>query len=79
MTRPISTHDIDLAAAYMTVRGDQPTMHRDGGKALASFDLIADDITMNLLSRYATGELSLNIRRFASCRNFLYKKLKEVR
>ena len=78
MTRPISTHDIDLAAAYMTVRGDQPSMHRDTGKALVTFDLIADEITINLLSRYATGELSLNIRRFASCRNFLYKKMKEV-
>lgn len=79
MTRPIRTQDIDLAAARMTLTGDQPAIVFEDGAALATFELPGDDITINLLNRYATGELCLNIKRFASCRNFLFKKLKGVR
>lgn len=78
MNRPIQTHDIELAAARMTITGAQPTIFKEPGATLATFELPADEITMNLLSKYATGELCLNIKRFASCRNFLFKKLKEV-
>lgn len=79
MNSSIRTQDIELAAARMTITGEQPTVYREPGSTLATFDLPADDVTMNLLSRYATGDLCLNIKRFASCRNFLFKRLKEVR
>ncbi len=78
MTRPIRTHDIELAAARMAITGEQPNVFKESGERLATFELPADAITMNLLSQYATGDLSLNIKRFASCRNFLFKKVKEV-
>ena len=79
MTRPISTQDIDLAAARMTITGEQPSFYRQPGDSLTTFDLTDDDITRNLLNQYATGSLTLNIKRFASCRNFLFKKIKGVR
>ena len=79
MSRPISTQDIELAAAYMTATGEQPEIIFEDGAKLVTFGLPSNDITINLLNRYATGELSLNIKRFTSCRNFLFKKLKGVR
>jgi hypothetical protein len=78
MTRPIRTHDIELAAARMAVTGEQPRVSMESGDRLATFELPSDDITMGILNKYATGELCLNIKRFVSCRNFLFKKLKEV-
>ena len=78
MTRPIRTHDIELAASRMTITGEQPSVFMEAGDRLATFELPADEITSNLLNQYATGSLCLNIRRFASCRNFLFKKMKEV-
>ena len=79
MTRPIRTHDIDLAACRMTITGEQPSVFMEAGDHLATFELPGDSITTTLLNNYATGELCLNVRRFASCRNFLFKKLREVR
>ena len=79
MSRPIRTHDIELAASTMAVTGAQPTVTQEPGASLATFELSPDAITMDVLSKYATGELCLNIKRFTSCRNFLFKKLKEVR
>lgn len=78
MTRHISTHDIDLAAARMVITGRQPSVYLQPGDSLATFDLVDDDIMRQLLNEYATGTLVLNVRRFAACRNFLFKKLKEV-
>lgn len=54
-------------------------MYRQPGQALVSFDLPDTLTTHRVLSEYATGSLVANIRRFAACRNFLFKKLKEVR
>jgi len=79
VTRPIRTHDIELAAARMTITGEQPPVFMESGDRLATFELPPDAITMNLLNQYATGSLCLNVKRFASCRNFLFKKLKEVK
>lgn len=79
MARPISTHDIELAAARMTITGEQPNTYLQPGDSLATFDLPDDDITQQLLNQYATGSLILNIKRFAACRNFLFKKLKGVK
>lgn len=78
MTKPIRTQDIELAAPRMVITGVQPTVVKEPGNMLATFELPYGEVTMNLLSRYATGDLCLNIKRFASCRNFLFKKVKEV-
>lgn len=78
-SRPISTHDLDLAAARMTITGEQPSVYLQRGDSLATFDLPDDEITRQILVDYATGSLMLNVKRFAACRNFLFKKLKEVR
>lgn len=79
MTRPIRTKDLDVAAAIMTATGIQPVIAHDNGDALSTFELPGDEITINLLSRYAAGDLSLNVKRFASCRNLLFKKLREAK
>lgn len=79
MSRLIRTHDIDLAAARMVITGEQPGVSIQAGDSLASFDLPDDEITGRILNEYATGTLMLNVKRFASCRNFLFKKLKGVR
>lgn len=76
MTRPISTHDIDLAAASMTITGEQPSICIHPGDTLATFNLPDGAITQQLCNDYATGNLTLNIKRFSSCRAFLFKKIK---
>lgn len=76
MTRPFRTHDIDLAAARMCLTGEQPNIVTLPGDHLSSFELPCDEITSKLLNSYATGDLCLNVKRFSSCRNFLYKKLR---
>lgn len=79
MTRPIYTQDIDVAAAVMTATGHQPEICFRDGDQLATFELPGDELTIKLLARYSAGDLTLNVKRFASCRNSLFKKLKGVR
>jgi len=79
MPRPIRTHDLELAAARRTITGEKPPLVMESGDHLVTIELPADAVTMNLLNQYATGDLCLNIKRFTSCRNFLFKKLKEAR
>jgi hypothetical protein len=57
----------------MTITGELPSVYRQPG------DLPDDAVTQQLLAEYATGTLMLNVKRFASCRNFLFKQIKEVR
>lgn len=79
MTRPLSTHDIDLAACYMAITGNQPACYLRPGDHLAIFEIPNNELTMPMFSEYATGSLMLPIKRFCSCRSFLYKKMKEAR
>lgn len=79
MPRPVRTTDIELASAYMALTGEQPSVYQQPGQSLKTFDLEDSEITRQLLNDYATGTLSLNIKRFTACRNFLFKKVKEVR
>ena len=79
MNRPISTHDIDLAASYMTITDKLPPVYLQPGDTLATFDLPDDEITRQILSNYATSTLMVSAKRFATCRAFLFKQIKGVR
>lgn len=79
MPRPIYTQDIDVAAAVMAATGNQPEICFRDGDHLATFELPGDDLTIKLLARYSAGDLTLNVKRFASCRNLLFKKLRGAR
>lgn len=73
------THDFDLGAAYMVITGRQPAMYREPGETLVTIELIGDEATLSLMVAYAAGDLTLNIRRFASCRAWLYRQAKGVK
>ena len=74
-----TTQDLDLGAAYMVVSGRQPVLYREPGNSLVSIELIDGELTRELMLSYATGKLVLNIKRFASCRAWLYRQAKEVK
>jgi hypothetical protein len=80
-TRPpdIETNDLDLAAIYKTITRRNPTMYRESGDSLVTFVMPSDEITRNVILQYAAGTLELNVRRFASCRAWLYRQTREVK
>ena len=75
----IDTHDTNVAAVYLSQTCRIPAITRDHGKPLATYGLIADDATLAILAAYAAGELLVNAKQFAQCREYLYRKLREVR
>jgi hypothetical protein len=80
-TRPaeFQTPDIDLSAAIMTATGKTPSIFRQPGQALVSFEFKDDDETTAVIVAYATGELVQPVKRFAACRAWLYRQAKGVR
>lgn len=77
--RAITTTDIDLAAAYLAITGRKPTVHYSPGDALVSFRFFIDEPTREVIIAYGTGDLTVNCKRFAACRAWLYRQAKEVR
>ena len=73
-----TTNDIDLGAVYMVVTGRQPHVIRNHDDRLASIEMIDDAVTRQLMLAYASGQLALNIKRFATCRAWLYRQVREV-
>lgn len=80
-TRPAEsqTSDIDLSAAIMTATGRTPTIYRQTGQVLVSFEFKDDDESRAVIYAYATGELVLPVKRFAACRAWLYRQAKGVK
>lgn len=78
MTRPTETTDLDLTAAWMTATGKQPLVFLPQGKQLAVCELPDDETTREIILSYATGTLCLNVKIFASCRAWLYRRVKGV-
>ncbi len=77
-SRPTETTDLDLAAAWMAVAGKQPSVFQPKGKRLAICELPDDEATREIIVAYATGTLCLNVKTFAACRSWLYRKVREV-
>ena len=75
----IQTNELDLAAIYMVVTGRKPSMYREHGDKLVTFELPNDDITRNVMVSYATGKLVLNAKQFAAARTWLYRQTREVK
>jgi len=73
-----TTTDLDLGAAYMVVTGRQPHVVHSHDDKLASIEMVDDAVTRQLMLAYACGQLALNIKRFATCRAWLYRQVKEV-
>jgi hypothetical protein len=81
MTRQpeIQTNDIDLAAVYMVATGRKPTMCKEPGDTLVTFLMPLDEVTREVMLSYASGQLNLNVKKFAACRAWLYRQAREVR
>lgn len=77
--RTIDTTDIELAAAHATRTGTLPPVCFHPDESLGVFELPDNAETHALFIEYATGVLTLNIKRFCSCRALLFRKLKEAR
>lgn len=75
----IQTHDFDLGAVYMVATDRRPELYREPGDSLVTLVLPNDQITREVMMAYASGELKINVKRFASCRNWLYRQAKEVK
>jgi hypothetical protein len=76
----ITTNDIDLAAAVMTLTEHQPTLEpgRVPGRDLVEIIFPATDEIRLIAQRYATGELLAPVKRLARMRTTLYRYIKEV-
>jgi hypothetical protein len=74
-----TTTDFDLGATYMESTGRQPVPCRQPGDHLISLELINDDVTRNLMIAYASGNLMVNVKRFAACRAWIYRQAKAVK
>jgi hypothetical protein len=73
------TTDLDLAAAIMTATGKQPKIVQLVGKALITFEFQDDETTRAAIIAYASGELAQPVKRFATCRAWLYRQAKRAR
>ncbi len=73
------TQDLDLGAAYMSLTGRQPKVVHNHHDQLVSIHMIDDEITRDLMLAYASGQLIVKVKRFASCRAWLYRQVKEVK
>jgi len=71
------TSDLDLAAAIMSVTGKQPEIFRQPGREFISFEFPDDEVIRRIIIDYAGGELVKPVRRFAACRSWLYRKVKD--
>lgn len=80
MYRPteIQTTEIDLAAVYMAATGKEPLIFWEKGVELVKFIIPINEETNRIMVEYATGTLCLNVRKYASCRNSLYRRVKAV-
>lgn len=78
-TAECQTSDIDLCAAIMTATGRIPSILRQPGQALVSFEFKDDEETRAVIMAYATGELMQPVKRFAACRAWLYRQARGVR
>ncbi|QXE86613.1 hypothetical protein KP003_20050 [Geomonas nitrogeniifigens] len=79
MTRSTSTKDIDLCAAIMTATDRIPSILRQSGQALVSFEFKDNEETRAVIMAYATGELMQPVKRFAACRAWLYRQARGVK
>lgn len=83
MTRPrenqIVTHDLDLGAIYMVVTDRTPYIFREPDNPLVTLAMPNDDTTRDVMIAYASGELTFNIKKFAACRAWLYRRVREVK
>lgn len=75
MTRPIEfkTVEIDLAAAIMTATGDKPEIRPTS--QLMEFIFCSSD-AREIAADFASGFLMQPVKKFAACRNLLWKQIK---
>lgn len=73
------TVDLDLAAVIQTDTFKDPEVFKQPGQSLVSFVFPNNPRTQAIVMSYASGDLVLNVKRFASCRARLYRLAKAVR
>lgn len=75
----ISTNDIDLAAAIITLIAARPALYPGKTeKELVEIVFSATDEIRLIAQKYATGELTAPVKRLATNRNMLFRYIKEV-
>jgi len=83
MTRPrenqIVTHDLDLGALFMVETDRMPGIFREPGNPLVTLSMPNDEATRDLMIAYASGTLKVDVKKFASCRAWLFRQVKGVK
>jgi hypothetical protein len=80
-TENFKTSDIDLSAAIMTATGIAPDIDpgsRENDFTLAEFSFPDTDPVQKIVLRYAGGNLSLPVVRFARNRACLFRRMRKA-
>lgn len=77
MARPdqISLTDLDASSAILISTDERPTLKP--GRDLVEFIFSSTPEVQQALSAYTTGQLSGPLKKFATCRNLLFRAVKD--
>lgn len=77
---PLKTfREISIVAAIMAVTKRIPNMLISDGSDLAEFEFKDDQEVQDIVMQLATGRLTVNAVEYEKARNYLYRKVRDVK